>query len=105
MEDLFMDLVFLLILLVFVVFFFRDIKWITYAIGTMELFFRLIHWLGDHIGLSDVNGIINKYLPESLFSVIGKYTSGIIYDILSWILFGFFVFWFVYLIKYFSTKK
>jgi len=100
-----MDLALVVILLLVVLFFFRDIKWVTYLLGTIELFLRLLHWFGDHIGLPELNNVIDLYLPTSLFSLIGKYTNGLIYELLCWVLFGFLFFWLIYLVKYFFGKK
>ena len=100
-----MDLAIIVVLILIVLFFLRDIKWVVYAIGTIELFFRLLHWFGDHIGLPELNNVINLYVPTSLFDLVGKYTNGIIYELLCWGLFALLFFWFIYLLKYFFHKK
>lgn len=100
-----MDLVILLVLICVVVFLLRDIKWVTYLLGIIEIFLELIHYIGDHLGIASFNKFVNSYFPTSLFSLLGKYSSGIIYDILSWILLGFFVFFLIYLVKYLFKRR
>ena len=100
-----MDLALIVILLVLVIIIFKDIKWTIYLIGILEIFFRLVHYIVDHLGVIELNALINNYIPSSIFSVIARYSSGIIYDILSWVLVVCFCMFLFYLIKYFFHKK
>ncbi len=100
-----MDLAVLLILVILVVILFKDIKFLVYLIGIIEIFFRIVHYIGDHLGIGELNSLINNYLPSSIFNIIDKYSSGIIYDILSWVLVGAFIAFLYYLIRYFIKKK
>lgn len=94
-----MDLAVFLILLVLVIVLLKDIKWVTYLIGIVEIFLRLIHYVGDHLGIPELESFVNRIFPSSLFSVLGKYTSGIVYDIFAWILIIFLVWFLIYLIN------
>ena len=100
-----MDLIILILLIIAVVVAYRDFKFVTYLIGILEIFFRLIHYIGDNLSLININPFVNKYILSSLFSIIGKYTTGIVYDILSWILVGVFAAFLFYLVKYLIKKK
>ena len=100
-----MDLVIIIILIAGVVVLYKDIKFVTYLIGILEIFFRLIHYIGDNIPVININPFINKYIPSSLSSIITKYTNGVICDILSWLLVIVFIMFLVYLIKYLIKKK
>ncbi len=100
-----MDLIILLILIVIVIMVYRDVKFLVYLLGILELFFRLIHHIGDKLGINNINAFINRYIPSSLFSIFEKYTTGIVYEIISWSLilaFGAFLY---YLVKYIIVKK
>lgn len=81
-----MDLAILIILIVIVIIMFKDVKWVAYLLGIVEMFLRLIHYVGDNLPLPELNNLINAYLPTSTFSILAKYTSGYVYIILSWIL-------------------
>lgn len=100
-----MELVVLLVLIVLVIVLLKDIKWVTYLLGIIEIFLRIVHYIGDHLKIAELNNFINGYLPNSLFSVLSKYSSGIVYDILSWILLGFFIFFLCYLVRYLLKRK
>ena len=95
-----MDLVVIVILVVIVVAVFKDWRLIIYSLGTLEVFFRLIHHIGDKLNLISINPFVDKYIPDSLYNVLAKYTDGIIYDILSWCLIIVFIMFLVYLVKY-----
>lgn len=100
-----MDLIIILILIAIITIVYKDVKFLVYFLGTLELFFRLIHHIGDKLTLIDINTFVDKYIPSSLFAIFDKYTSGIVYDIISWsLLIGFSAFLY-YLIKYIIKKK
>lgn len=93
-----MDLAVLLILIIIVVLVLKDVKWVTYLIGIVEIFLRLIHYIGDNLKIA--SNFINEYFPTSIFAIIGKYSSGVVYDILSWVLVLFLIWFLIYLVKY-----
>ena len=95
-----MDLAVLLILIIIVVLVLQDVKWVTYLIGIVEIFLRLIHYIGDNLKIASLNNFINEYFPTSIFAIIGKYSSGVVYDILSWVLVLFLIWFLIYLVKY-----
>lgn len=99
-----MDLIILLALIVIIAFFFRDYKNVVYFLGIVEIFFRIIHFIGDHLKISELNKFINDYIPQSLFTMLGKYSNGLLYEILIWLLLAIFISLEVYLIKYFFKR-
>lgn len=99
-----MDLIILLALIVIIAFFFRDYKNVVYFLGIVEIFFRIIHFIGDHLKISELNKFINDYIPQSLFTMLGKYANGLLYEILMWLLLAIFISLEVYLIKYFFKR-
>ena len=100
-----MDLVLLLVLIIIIAFFYKDFKNVVYFLGIVEIFFRLIHFFGDHLKFPELNQIINKYIPSSLIDILAKYSSGLLYDLLLWLLFICFVFFEVHLIRYFFKRN
>ena len=99
-----MDLIIFLFLIAVIVFFFRDFKHTAYFFGIVEMIFRLLHFLADHIKIADFSRFIHKNIPNSLFSMIGKYANGLLYEILMWALFCYFVALLVYLVIYFFKR-
>ena len=53
-----MDLLFLVILVIVVAIVFQDTKRLVYLIGILEVFFRLIHGIGDRLGISELNALL-----------------------------------------------
>ena len=100
-----MDLIIFLILIVLVVIFFKDVKFVTYLIGILEIFFRIMHYLGDNLPFVNINPFVDNHIPASVFSIVDSYTMGIVEAILSWVLVVFFIMFLVYLIKYFFKMK
>ena len=94
-----MDLIILLALIVIIAFFFRDYKNVVYFLGIVEIFFRIIHFIGDHLKISELNKFINDYIPQSLFTMLGKYSNGLLYEILIWLLLAIFISLEIYLIN------
>ena len=99
-----MDLIIFLVLIAIIVFFFRDFKHTAYFFGIVEMIFRLLHFLADHIHIKEFSRFIDKNVPNSLFSMLGKYANGLLYEILMWGLFAYFVALLVYLIMYFFKR-
>ena len=100
-----MDLIIIILLILGVVIIYKDVKFVTYLIGILEIFFRLMHYIGDNIKFINLNPFINKYIPSSLFSIIEKYTSGVVCTIISWLLVAVLIMFLVYLVKYLIKKK
>lgn len=95
----------LLILAVVLIVLRRNVKWGVYIVGTSEIMFRLFHRIGDNIGIEELNELINKVFPTSLFDVAATYTSGLLYTILFWLIIIILVWFLVYLIKYLFKAK
>ncbi len=100
-----MDLLIILTLVVVVAIIRRDIKYVTYTLGAAEIFCELIHYIGDGISFINLNSFIDKYIPNSLFEIVDKYTGGIIEIILDWLLVILFAMFLYYVIRYIIKKK
>ena len=95
----------LLVLIILVIIFQRNVKGVIYLIGTTEVFFQLMHYFKDNIEISEIESLVSKYIPSSLFNVLGSFTDGVIYTVLSWGLFIIFFWFFIYLVKYLFNVK
>lgn len=100
-----MDLIIVLILMVIVVMAYRDVKFLVYLLGILEIFFKLAHYIGDNLAIIKINPFVNKYIPTSIFSIFAKYTTGIVYDVISWILVLGFCAFLYYLVEYCVRRK
>lgn len=100
-----MDGIILIILLLVVCFYFRDICKIVYAVAIVDIFLRIFHFIINNIEIKGISKYVEKYLPESIPSIIETHTSGLICNILVWmyvIIMGVFLF---YTIKKFIKSK
>lgn len=100
-----MDLIIIIVLLVLAVIFFRDFKSFIYGLGIIEIFLRILTFIKHNIGIKEVSNIIGKYMPESIISIIGKYSTGLLYTVLIWLFLISMICFLVYLLKYFFKRK
>lgn len=73
----YIDLIVLIILVIVALMFFRRFSSFVFLMAIIDLFLRILAFIKNNIGLSDVSQIIGKYLPESMFDIIDKYTYSI----------------------------
>ena len=100
-----MDLIILVIMVGLIIFFYKKFRNVIYFLGIVEIFFRIIHVVGDMIGVKALNDAINKFIPESILSIFAKYSSGLLYDVIVWIFVILFVIFEYYLIRGFFAKS
>ena len=84
----YIDLIVLIILILIVVMFFKRFSSFVFFMAIVDIFLRIMAFVRDNIGLGDVSSLLAKYFPSSIFSIIDKYTSGIVTTILDWIFVG-----------------
>ncbi len=101
----YIDLVVLIILILVVVMFFKRFSSFVFFMAIIDIFLRILTFIKYNIGLKDVSGIIDKYLPESIFDIIHKYTNGIFATILEWCFVVIMIIFLSYIIKIFLKKK
>lgn len=103
----YIDLIVLIVLLILVVMFFKRFSSFVFFMAIVDIFLRILTFIKNNIGLGDVRNIIGKYLPESVFDIINKYTYSIptLNIVLKWafvVIMGVFLF---YITKIFLKKK
>ena len=81
------------------------LKSFIYSLGALEIFFRVIHFIGDHLGIVKLNEFINSYIPESIKTVLEQYSDGLLEIILVWIFVIFMGILVYYLVKYLIKRK
>lgn len=100
-----MDLIIILILIAIVIIILRDFKCFVYSLGIIEIFFRIANFISKNIEIKELSNFIDKYIPNSIISILEKYSNGLLYTVLS---FGFVSLMAVldfYLIKYLIKRK
>lgn len=90
------DVVLLIVLIVAGICYFRRLDSSVYFIASVDIFFRILTFIKNNLGVKEISDFISKYFPESIPGIIDKYTKGIVNDILMWIyvaMFGVFLFY------------
>ena len=101
----YLDAVIVVALVIFAVCWFRRFSKLVYAFGIIDIFLRLLDFIANNIGIKPFARWVNKYFPNSIPAIIGKYSSGVIYTILLWIYIVLMVFFLGYTIRTFIRKK
>ena len=101
----YIDLIVLVVIILAVFIFFRKFSSVLYAIFIFDLILRGLTYIKWNINVADVTKIINKYIPESIPAIIGKYLDGVFYTIVMWIYIALLFIFIGYLIKTFVKKR
>ena len=99
------DVVLLILLIVAGVCFFRKFNSSVYYIASLDIFFRILTFVKNNLGVEEISAFISKYFPESIPSVIYKYTDGIVSTILMWIYVAMFAVFLFYTVKILWKKR
>lgn len=94
-----MELIIILILLVIVTYIFKKLNSLVYSVAIIDIFFRIIHFLKGNIVSPELYNLVSNNIPESLPSLINKYTTGMFNEVLIWIYVINFIILEIYLIK------
>ena len=95
-----MDLIILLVLMAIIIFFFKDFTAFVYFLGIVEFFLRIVNFIANNIGVNELSSWMNNNFPNSIFSILAKYSNGLLYDVLCWLLVFCFCILLFNLIKY-----
>ena len=103
----YIDLIVLIVLLILVLMFFQRFSSFVFFMAIVDIFLRILAFIKNNIGLKDVAHVIGKYLPESVFDIINKYTGNIplLCIILKWCFVIIMCFFLSYIIKIFLKKR
>ena len=103
----YIDLIVLVVGLILVIMFFRRFSSFVFFMAIVEIFLRILTFIKKNISLKDVSNIIDKYIPESIFSIIDNYASQIptLCIILKWCFVIIMAIFLGYIVKIFISKK
>lgn len=99
------DVFLLVILIVAGICFFRSFSGSVYFVAVLDIFFRILTFIRDNLGIKEVTSFIKSYFPESVPAVIYKYTDGIFSTILMWIYVVLFIVFLFYTIRILWKKR
>ena len=103
----YIDLIILIILIIAVVAFFRSFSSFVYLMVSLDILYRLLHFIADNVKVAELTALIEKYIPENMVDLISNYigTSGIFYTILIWFMFVIYCVFLFYVIRTLVKKN
>lgn len=101
----YIDLIVLAVLLLLIVMFFKRFSSFVFFMAIIDISLRIFAFIKHNLGVKDVTALIDKYLPESIFDIIDKYTSNMPNLVLKWAFVIIMTFFLGYIIKIFFKKK
>lgn len=101
-----MEVVILMAIIGATVFFLkRTFSGFIYSVAVVDIFLRLIAYLKVHLFTGEVASFFNNYFPNSIPSLISKYTSSTLETVLIWVYVGIMIVFEFYVIRTFFHKK
>ena len=99
------DVVLLIIILIASGVYFRKFEPMVYLIVCLDLFFRIITFLKNNLGFNEIEEFLTEYVPESIPSIIDKYTAEILYTLIIWLYVSVFAVFLFYTAKLLWKKR
>lgn len=101
----YIDLIVLIIFIVFVIIYSKKFPTYIFGFAMIDIFFRVLDFLKNNIPISGIKGELSKYVPESIPSIIYKYTDGTISYLLVWAYVIIMIIFLYFIAKIFIKKK
>jgi len=97
----YIDLIVFVLLIIAVVVFYRSFSSFVYFVVSLDILYRLLHFIADNVKVPELTSLINKYIPKDVVSMISNYigTKGVFYTILIWIMFALYCIFLFYMIR------
>ena len=99
------DVVLLIVLIVAGVCYFRRLDSSVSFVAALDIFFRILTFLKNNLGVEEIRNFISKYFPESLPGIISKYTDGVLCTILIWVYVAMFAVFLFYTVRSLWRKR
>ena len=103
----YIDIVVLVLLIIAVFFFFRRFSSFVYLICSLDILYRLLHFIANNVKVPELTSLINKYIPTSMIGLGAKYlgSSGILYTMLIWIVFFIYCIFLFYIVRILVKRR
>ncbi|MBR2603611.1 MAG: hypothetical protein IKE10_01105 [Bacilli bacterium] len=101
------NLIVFIIVVLIIVFLFRRFSSFVYAVCSLDILYRLLHFLVSNIHVKELSNLVNKYIPESVVSMISKYTGtgGLLYTLVIWFMFLMYACLLFYIVRILIKRK
>ena len=97
--------VIIIVILALAVMIFKKFSNVVYYIGIVDIFLRVLDFIGNNIPIPIFTNFVNSYFPNSISHIIEMYSSGIFTTVLLWALCINYMVLLFYLIRTFWKKK
>ena len=101
----YIDLILMIIILILVFLYFRRWSKFVYAVAMIDIFLRILAFFRDNVPVPELRTLLKKYFSSSIPDIFLRYTSGMLYTVLMWILVVIYIFFFFYILKIFLKKR
>ena len=94
-----MDLILFMAIVGCVVFFIKGLNNIIFSVGVIDIFLRIVAWFKPKLGSGEIYMFLDRWFPNSVLAIFDKYTSGVVFDVLTWVYVIIYIIFEFYLIK------
>ena len=103
----YIDIIFVILLIVAVLFYFRRFSSFVYLMCSIDILYRLLPFISDNVPVKELSSLIDKYIPTSLLGMFGNYvgTENIIFLIIKWAIFILYCIFLFYIIRILVRRK
>ena len=101
----YVDLITFTVLIVIVIIYSKRFQTYIFGFGMIDILFRILNIINGYIPFKEIKTIIKTYVPESVPSVINKYTKGIANMGLTWIYVIVMAIFLYFIVKLFIKRK
>lgn len=103
----YVDLIVLIILIIAVIYFFRRFSSFVYLMCSMDILYRLLHFISNNVKVPELSALIDKYVPSSVVDLLSNYvgTEGILYTIVLWAMFILYCIFLFYVVRILVKRK
>ena len=97
----YIDLILFILIIIAVVAFFRSFSSFVYLVISLDILYRLLHFISNNLKVPELTALINKYVPTDVVGLISNYigTKGIFYTILIWFMFFMYCIFLFYILR------
>ena len=103
----YIDLIVLIVLIIAVVYFFRSFSSFVYLMCSMDILYRLLHFISENVNVPELSALIDKYIPYNMVDMFSNYigAEGIIYTIITWAMFAIYCVFLFYVVRILVRRK
>lgn len=103
----YVDLIVLIILIIAVIYFFRRFSSFVYLMCSMDILYRLLHFISNNVKVPELSALIDKYVPSSVVDLLSNYvgTEGFLYTIVLWAMFILYCIFLFYIVRILVKRK